>query len=1067
MGFPPSKTVYASAVQLIPMAESSAPYETMLDYNITYLDGFCDLRDWAMMYYKAGKGNLKGYANIIKKLIKEGKNPFNNYITVNPEDSYELDEGLVKDILLDLGYSMDNIEKYSIDVLNPNYDETAWIKTQLAGYDIESDTITIDNVVYTIKEYWFDNYSTIRVYLADADGNILQKTVPAYGMLDTSSESIVARRYLYLEYTVKGDATTHVYVSPIPASGTTDSYVYTCKDGTTYDYTKIADKTTAVLPMMPLKVGGDGMGWDADGSIIAEKRNLPKNSKFRNPTKLIADQKKRIENKKKQLEKETDEKKKENIQKTIEKYEEQLKDYEDYVAKGASVDLTGIEEDPHKAIKDYYSDSSETSKLYKKAEWYDKCDNYDIYKKCCKKCGTTLESQMCTIYDALCGFNDQDTDTLREQLYDCYFGFGCPMTALKTTNVYTQPNSQYDSIIKRLKADTRHPEVAAYATYTRYTDDEIFETDRDDDGDYEHNHFAEINTKKYKPMGVKAIACYCFNYFNLYSGTSMGKKITVRQIQGNYYATHTWKQYRKTTHAGQYKYRYGYEFSAARASVMVFTDVEYTGKMQCTGINVTTGKRQYKPIYAVKKYQIQADSSFETDTTGSKVLSGIPIYTKFYSMELPESADTSFIGGLKPKYEKTEYTGIVTYQNPMEKLTVSEKRLMKLEETTTILLFNITFANATVGTIGTYVTNRDQITTVAIGSNIGSIDPGYDLTSDVLPDYTAEDLALEADTDDDLGAIVTGMDYSPFTKSLFPEKGHTYIFNEDDDYYEGETITLKYFHNINAFQYEEIKVKDYEIEWRVNLHEGGQKKAASLSCIAPDGNSFLPIVVDIVSKKLSFEHALIVYNYSMKGYWSYWVKKKVKVSFLNFVISIVMTGGIALFAAAISSNLYFQVMKVYGTVADLIGIHGLLKIFGLDDTIFGIVIEFIVDLVITVLTAGAYLVVMVALALVNLSLNLYKYVIGRNQQDAVEDFKDKMQIAKDKQLELSNLNQMMSGGGLTLESIVKRVHRFASMINPTNIMKMFELPDTSCSNIIDAMVNLPANIPTRSQLYGA
>ena len=1097
MSIPPSKTVYASAVQLCPLSEASTPYETALDYNITYLDGFVDLREWAMLYYKSGKGNLKGYSNYIKKLIKDGKNPFTNYITIDPDSSYDTTlDGLRTLVLSDLGYTEEEVESLSITVVNPNYDETTWIKYKLDGFNWDDDNITIDGTIYTIKDYWFDNLTTIRVYLVDTNGNQIEKTVPTYNLLDSTSEPIVAQEYLYIEYEI--DGITHVTMSPIPASGTASSYVYTAKNGSTFNYTKTADKTTPCLPMMPLKVGGMGMGWNSYGSSITEKRNLPKNSKFRNTDKLIEDQKKRIGNKKKQLEKETDEKKKENIQKTIEKYEEQLKDYEDYAATDNRVDLTGIEKDPHKCIKEYYHDSSETQNLYKKAEWFDKCENYDIYKKAMKRAGTTVESLMCSIYDTQCGFNDNDTSTMREQLYDCYQGYGCPMHAVKTTNVYTQGNNSFDSVYARLSADTKHPEIAAYAKYTRYTTDEIFETDKDGD-DYKHLHFAEINRKKYKPMGVKAIAKYCFNYFDLYRGTSNGKTITVQQNEGyNYRATHSWKQYKKTRHAGRAKYRYCYDWTATKAQTAYLYEITYTGKMQVvatkdisTTYDKDTGESTdhfkgwnavFRPVYLVKKYQVQVESEIDNDKTVYEAMSGIPITAKYYEQTTEYNAGS----GVNAEYKlvKTERNGTIGYD--ISALNITMKRLYSLKETTEIDAANITVAGELLSTTyvsgtnydgdgnvigyyyktitkGTYCTDKTSITTAIF-------DKGLDVS---LLDYNAEVLDISADEyhnysedNDPTGIIRTDQSYSNFEKSLLPEKGKTYIVVANDDDWEGERIIFRYFHNINKWQYEEIRVEDYNIDWVINPREGGQHKAGSLSCLAPDGNSFLPMVIDVV-KKLSFQDALVVYQYSSKEYWSYWMKKKIKVSFLNFVISIFFTGGIALIVAACSSSAYFDLMKGFGNVMKFVGLSGLLKLLGLENTIFGIIIEFVVNLVITILTAGAYLVVMIALALINLALNLYKYVIGRNQQDAIEDFQNKMQVAKDKQLELSNLNQMLSGGGLTLESIVKRVHRFANTINPTNIMKMFELPDTNCSNVIDAMVNLPANIPTRSQLYGA
>ena len=1109
MSIPPSTTVYASAVQLCPLSEASTPYETALDYNTTYLDGFCDLRDWAMLYYKSGKGNLKGYSNYIKKLIKEGKNPFTNYISINPDATYDTTlDGLRTLILSDLGYTEEEVESLTISVINPNYDEATWIRYQLDGFDWDSDNITIGGTVYTIKDYWFDDLNTIRVYLVDTNGNQIEKTVPTYNILDKDSEPIVAQEYLYVEYELKATAgITHVYMSPIPASGTTSSYIYTAKNGSTFNYTKAADRTTPCLPMMPLKVGGGDMGWGS-GSV-AEKRNLPKNSKFRNKTKLIADQQKRIENKKKQLEEETDETKKKNIQKTIDKLNEQLKGYQSY---GGSVDLTGIWGDPHYIIKDYYKNSSEVKSLYKKAEWYGKCSNYDIYKKCMKRAGTTLESMMCTIYDTQCGFNDNDTSTMREQLYDCYQGYGCPMHAIKTTNVYTQGNSSFGSVYARLKADTRHPEIAAYAKYTRYTSDEIFETDKDGE-DYYHRHFAEIDRRKYKPMGVKAIAKYCFHYFDLYKGTTGGRNIGVWQCEGyNYRAKHTWRQYKKKKHVGRAKYRYCYDWTATKAQTSYLYEITYTGKMKVCPEAVYTIEYDshdesyeafshwnyyFRPVYLVKVYQIQVESEIDDDTTSIyEKIDGIPITAKYYqqtqAFESTEPDNPWFSGSnedLAYKYIETKRNGTISYTKP--NLNITMKRLYSLKETTEIEVANITIAGKTLKspyntyetetdgdghwyetydgieyhTKGTYCVDKDSILTSIFDKDIDVTLLEYN-AKNLYIDKTKEYWKYGQDKENNPPSIVrTDLPYDIFKESLLPETGNTYIIVQNDDDWEGERIIFRYFHNINKWEYEEIRVEDYNINWVINPREGGQRQAGSLSCLAPDGNSFLPIVIDVINK-LSFQDALVVYQYSSKEYWSYWMKKKIKVSWGKFILSIIFTGPVALIAAAISSNLYFEVMKGYGQIMQFIGLSGLLKLVGLDDTVFGMIIEFIVNLVITILTCGNYMILMIALACINLALNLYKYTIGKNQQEAVENFQNKMQETKDKQLELSNLNQMMSGGGLTLESIVKRVHRFASL-NPTNYAKQFELPDTSCSNIIDAMINLPANIPTRSQLYGA
>lgn len=1109
MSIPPSKTVYASSVQLVPLSKSEQPYQTMMDINLCYLDGFIDLPAWALQYYKSGKQNFRKAVRYLEKLTKEGKNPFNNYITINPNAKYDVDnEELIALVLQDLGYTSDEVYNITLQVINPNYDELTWIKAQFSDWNWEEDNIEINGVTYSIKDYWAKNSIVFDVYLVDVDGNIREETAPLYPILDQSGDELIAQEMLYIEYTLKEDTSrSRVRLSRIPVSGTTSKYVYTStKTGATCDYSAKNEKRVQVLPMMPLKEGGGGMGWS--GTQLC-KRNIPKNSRFRADKidDFIAYEKKILKTFQDQLE----EMKKEGASASkIKAQEEKIKEQQEFITNlttyksNPDYDLTGIPKDIYKAVKDYYSSRAE--KLYKKAEWYAKNKDYEIYKKYCKKCGTTVESQMCVLYDAQCGFDDQDTGQLREQLYDVYFGFGCPMHAIKETNIYIQGNSSYDSIITRLEADKKHPILAQYAKYSRFTKDEMFQTDKDGD-DYKHEHFAEINLKKYKPKGMKAIAKYCFNYFNQYQGTSGGKTISILHQQGyNYRATHSWKQYKKEIKSGNYKYRYAYEFSATLAKTMYFYEIEFTGKYEprCKAIYTTSYDKDsgttslewshwevhYYPVYLIKKYQCQIEQAIDSDENIYDKISGIPIYTDYYEQQdrgerYPQMNRYTY------SLKETQLTGKVLNKNPAEQLNITMKRLVSIKETSSIEESNILFAGAELTckewghytdtdddgrsysywqqddyTIKGYCTSKDSITTVAYDA--------YDIVDDSKANlrnikYSFEDIYYDdtykegsstyikkykyTDKDNPPTDIKTDIDYNPWTKSLFPENGKIYIALVNDDDWEGERIIFSYYHKLNEFKYEKIRVEDYNIEWVVNPREGGQRKAGSLSCLAPDGNSFLPIMLPI-AEKLSFQDAVVVYNYSMKNYWSYWIKKKVKMKWRNFVLSIVITGAIGLVVAAISNGAYFDMMKAVNQLFSVFNFSIVCKIFGIStDSWLYLVIQIVVQIVMAILTANTLNIV---IAIATAVLQIFQYIIGKNSQQAAEAYQNKMKQVSDKNLELLNLENSF-GGGVTLDALVNRVHRFASNISSSSYYQgMFELPITSCSDLIHSMVNLPS-----------
>ena len=1115
MGWPPKKTVYGAAVQTLPMSDCDSLYESMLNINLSYLDGYVDAVGWANLYHKSGKYNLKKMSKYVQYLIKKGINPFNNYITINPEKTYDEDQDELLELLYhNIGHNKDDIEKIVLNVINPNYDELGWIKYQLDGYNLIDDNIEIDGTIYTIKDYNFYSRYIIQVFLVDADGNVIEKAVNAYEMLDTEVEPLIARQYLVAEYILKTDTTKkYAYLYALPYSGTTTKWIFTDIYGNSFDFTKKEDKRIPVLPLIPLKMGGDGMGWQSSKSFIGEWRYLPKNSKFRKIDSTIAKQEERIAIIEQKIAEATTEAEKKKLEERLKDAKKTLELYKDFKNWSSTdqADLTGIPRDPHNAVKEYYENEDIRAKLPKNAMWGNEDKLYPLLKKICKRGGSNYESLMCVIYDSQCGFNGQDTSTMREQLYDCFWSYGCPMHAIKNTNTLTQPNSSYNTIIKELEADTKHPYVAQYAKYTRFTKDEMFETDKSSDGSYHHNHFGQIVPKKYKTCTQKAIAKYCFKFFDMFQGTSTGKEVSILQTHNTYHATHTWKQYSKETKSGKYKYRYNYDFSATIGKTMYFYEIEFTGKYEPRCKAVYTGgstpdagggggggsrfshwEVYYYPIYAIKKYQCQCESSIDNDENIYEKLNGIPIYTDYY-----EQQDNSESYDQRTRYtysyKETKLTGRVLNSNPVEQLNVTFKRLISMKETSSIEESNILFAGAeltckewaykkqddgdghdtsywyqTDYTIKGYCTSKDCITTVAYDA--------YDIVDDSKANlrnikYSFEDIYYD-DTRLDDGTlkyrdknnpptIRTDISYEPWTKTLFSETGKTYIALVNDDDYEGERIVFAYYHKLSSTQYERIRIEDYSVDFVVNPYEGGQHKAGSLSCLAPDGNSFLPIVLDVIDK-VSFYDAYIITRYASKQYWSYWMKKKIRMSWLSFVIILVFTTPFIAFA---SDNAQFSALKAVGqifeVIGDILGLNFIFKIFGLNDTIFQKVVSALIEICLTIISGGSYLMIAIAVVciLICMAMAIWTMETNHSLERAEHEFDKKMGIYNDKMLELENQN-VLDTIGLTTRDAAARVHRILHSLFTTDVFgdlsKNLKLPECTIENKFACMYQAPA-----------
>lgn len=1019
---------YDSDAQIINEVSAEAPYKSMLDYNICLMDGQVSLTGWSQLYFKNGKGSLLGYINYTKHLEKIGDTTLSCYIATDSASGANPDSTLLSIVLNDLGYTTEDVTETSISLLNPNSNTRLYIKYLLDNYDYNNDNVIINGTVFTIKSFDYKNVSVITVILEDTEGNTLEKELPMYAILDTSDIQLKASDYLYIEYTTS-DGIKHVFMQQVPVSGNTNVYTYTDKNGSSYNYATTSQKQTSVLPLISIKEGGDGQGW-GHGKMTAYRKL--KSSYTKGGAKSWFD-------------------------------------YTGILSEdGSTVVVTGTD---GLRVLDYngkkWKEEKYRNTLYRKCKFEGRRDEYKVFKQAAKKAGLDIRQQIGVLYDGQCGFLDSisSPDDLVEQIYSAYFGYGCPLHGVKSTNILKHPVSEYETVYARLAADTDNPFIAEYAKWSRYTDENTLESDEKTNkaikrkqqessarssavfytDAYDHKYFIEINKKKYKPLTMKAIAKYMYNFFDLYdnAATAYGKEIEIVHKQGqDYYATHSWTQYKKTSHEGKLKYKYMYGFSAEKKKMYYLYSIKFTGRYDVQKTYQTDSKNwklTYRPIYEVKSYSCTIIRDTTDDTYDLAELSGIPIQATYYDEKGKVLNSFTDSEGNTINYSTI---GVVSYEDPSLVLKLSDKQLINIKETTTINLANITFANSTltststttsedgtettvINTKGTYATDTTELCTAYFYGDLDVTKLEYD--AEVM-EYTE----IKEGTEDTPPEASTDITYDNFSTSLLPETETTYIFflapKENNV---GTDATFRYMYQYDATHYYEIKVNGYKVVWKINMYEDHQEKTAPYSGLAPDGPGFIPIVPSII-KKLSLQEGVIIRNYALKQYWSFWVHEHVSwwehygIGLVISVILIAVQVAIAIATGGTQLNLQAVLTKIAIAALTSLAIHQVVKLLGLDNTILGSLIELAANI-----AAGYGLSNISSLNItfdfnfigkqvLSTLQNLTNLVINKRMEDIAQDFQKEEERINDVQVEIENA-QNQGGIGLATQATVKRL----------------------------------------------
>lgn len=1065
MGIGKSKRYYASAVQLVAMTETATPYQQIMDYNMCYLDGQIDIVNWCTFLMKSGKSCFNQYANWLNHQDQTELEKAGLLVTMQQQ----IDTGgnltipIVDAILKDIGINPDEIEDLAYNLINPSDEEITWVKYNL-NWDWDNDNIVIDAITYTYKYHEWKDLSTIIVHLSDRSGNILDKEVPTFHQFAGSGETIKASYYICISYT-KNDITYEwMQRCSINDDNTENTWKYTTKDGTVLDYTTEEQPTLRVLPLIPIKQGGY---WHENWHHPPDPEGIEGNARL-----------------------------------TAWRISPKKYGNED-MATSCSEEL-----------RKKFSSSSQKKNLYKKARFTDQCDYYKIYKKACKKFGSDIRSQIGIPYDVMCQISASkgSADQVRELLYDCYTGFGCPLQGIRAGDVEIVDNEEFETRYAELLKDTKHPWRAVYAKYSRYTDDEFFSVDRDSDGKYHHNHFGVINNKTYKKPVIRAIGQYMYKFFDKFTGTPNGKDFTFTHKQGkNYNSIQTWTQFKKRKVQGKCNSSWWYDFEYSRTKQFEFVEVEFTGEYEdkyvCerrehgTPDNPQISYTSYivsLPIYSIKEYLIEFEENLE-DNTEIEWDYGTPIYENYYVKDNKEAETWKYV------FEKQVLAGNLSQENPIlrNNLTVTNIQCKGIKRTTKVRIGNIPFSNITYNVpIVEDIYNTDGDGNVQVIGTKGDCFGGFVKKGDKIEVGVFEDMNEWIDVDTGEWSEECDINYRNVSgktacpqcttsynleqnhtiialyndqhnpDELYPDAAHPYlpvrIYGENEtstfqywyryglvlyskrtpvhvypemmalskegknyilynktENYSGENIVMRYQKKIDENHYYEIMIKNYNIDWRINPYKGKEHKAGSFSCLAPDGIAFIPILPDIV-KKSSFLKMVFIWNLSYKQYWAYWKSENVS-WWVREGRGIVFSLIFIVLAVVINILTFGQAMPL--TVALLVLalgllLHFIIKIFGLEDTIVGVVLETAGQIAIGVFCGGANFVVTMQFVLftaINFGLNMANVILTRDLEGKMNELDSERDQYKSELLKFTNLTNAATVSLVTTSGLVRRM----------------------------------------------
>ena len=453
--------------------------------------------------------------------------------------------------------------------------------------------------------------------------------------------------------------------------------------------------------------------------------------------------------------------------------------------------------------------------------------------------------------------------------------------------------------------------------------------------------YAEIQPKKYRIRDIKAIAHYCFLFFDQFQGSKNGKANSFSHIQGTgykrpsdqgifgyYNAKCSWTQYSKEIKKGALKRRWWYGFSANEEQEVYWSEITFTGKYEQVKyshtesyededhgtIATTTTWYVAYPIYLVKTYGALVESDLDS-TDGYSVwdeLDGIPVYyAQLDNIESYEEDNRPVDGDGNPyipvngsvtngytytyDYIDEDKDGIITTTNPTEKLKIRSKYLISIKETSQINMCGMPLTRNN-------IYYQDFITRypdVSEDDGFHTVDPTYTktypegylvatdgkvrvpLTSEAktTPYNIAKNFLTIKDgySKREVGSSGTGEAPEVYPDGILLNKDKpTYVCAvdlESLDYY-FESTTFNYYHKIDQFSYEVIKVKGFSTNWAINQNHGDQHYANAMSALAPSSFTYIPICAKL-THKLSFYEAMTLNYYASNIYMSFWVSQKV------------------------------------------------------------------------------------------------------------------------------------------------------------------------------------------------
>lgn len=461
--------------------------------------------------------------------------------------------------------------------------------------------------------------------------------------------------------------------------------------------------------------------------------------------------------------------------------------------------------------------------------------------------------------------------------------------------------------------------------------------------------YAEIQPKKYRIRDIKAIAHYCFLFFDQFKGSKNGKANSFSHTQGagykrpadqgifGYYnAKCSWTQYSKERKTGAMKRRWWYGFSANEEQEIYWSEITFTGRYkqeqysytevfenEDTGDTYTTHTwYEAYPIYLVKTYGALVESDLNS-TDGYSVwdeLDGIPVwYVQLDNIEEYEEdnrptdgdgnkyipVNGSVTNGYTYSYDYVgeDKNGIITTTNPTEKLKISSKYLISIKETTEINMCGMPLTRNNIY-YQTFVTRYPD---VSEDDGFHTVDPTYTTSypkgylvatnGKVRVPLTSEAKTTPYNVANDFLTIKNGystgvagisgtrpnVDIEPkpapevYPDGILLDKDKpTYVCAVDLESlgYYFESTTFSYYHKIDQFSYEVIKVKGFTTNWAINQNHGDQHYANAMSALAPSSFTYIPICAKL-THKLSFYETMTVNYYASNIYMSFWISQKV------------------------------------------------------------------------------------------------------------------------------------------------------------------------------------------------